>query len=142
MKLPVTIFAFALSTLPACNQAPAQEAVAVTSIENTLPATDLRTWRGYPVFVLVAGKHKVGVDTVARLVESFDKRFSTMSFGPQYITRLPKVYIPKQDSPSIRMDEGFLQSEGQRFGLTAAQVAIILTDFYVLSGSNSIGEES
>lgn len=122
-------------TLAGCEHTPPPKKPDPNAGKHHLATSDPRTWETYPLIVLVATKHHVGIDTVAQLVESFNSRFEGM--GVDYEPQLPsssKVY--EEDTEPIASDAAFIAKQGQPFGLKPSEVADIISDFYLIGGSS------
>ena len=124
-----------LTLLPGCGHEPPPKKLDPNAGKHKLADSDPRTWHTYPLLLLVATKHQVGVDTLAQLVKSFDKRFQGMNVD--YDPQLPTLYNSyEEDAAPISGDVAYFVQEGQRYGLSSSVVAELIADFY-LNGASS-----
>ena len=106
--------------------------------EGTLAPEDPRSWRTYPAIVLIATKYQLQIDTTAHLLDSFERRFNRRTRS-----RLPfRAELPQrpqhfaQYAASMQEDTQYFVEQGRRLGIAPSTVAAVITDFYLLGGSN------
>lgn len=106
--------------------------------KHKLAASDPRSWETYPVVALVAMKHRVGIDTVAQLLRSFEGRFGGDAEGPTFEAQLPTTYTKyyEEDAAPTADDVKYFAAEAAKYGLYPSAVADIISDFYLIGGSN------
>lgn len=108
--------------------------------KHRLSSADVRSWEEYPILLLVATKHHVGVDTVAQLVTAFSSEFNRNGLNivlPAELNRgvdqIPSAYnLYEEDTPSVEEDATFFVKQGNKYNLFPSAAANIITDFYSL----------
>jgi hypothetical protein len=108
--------------------------------KHKLAKQDPRHWQTYPIIVLVATKHSVGIDTARQLIQSFEERFNDLgqhTFLSQLDVMFPVSYkYYEEGTPSMADDAAYFKVQGKRYGLATSVVANIIADFYLIGGSN------
>lgn len=109
--------------------------------KHQLSESDPRQWSTYPTLLLVATKHHIGIDTLAQVIKQFDDRFEGL--GYDFEVQMPSTSNQYQeDTRPIEEDEEFLSAIGQRVKRSPAEVATIISDFYLIGGANRDFPES
>ncbi|MBU6119496.1 hypothetical protein [Hymenobacter siberiensis] len=147
-----TIKAFSLCiALVACGHStasapPNQKSKDPNAGKHQLAKNDPRTWQTYPVVVLVATKYRIGVDTTAQLIRSFEERFNGLgqdTFLSGMETLLPVTYNRYEENTATAVDDSaFFLEQSKRFGLPPSLIASLIIDFYTIGGSNRTYPES
>ncbi|WP_201987704.1 hypothetical protein [Hymenobacter rubidus] len=145
-RILVTIKAFSLCIgLAACGHStastpPNQKPKDLNAGKHQLAKNDPRTWQTYPIIVLVATKYRVGIDTTAQIVQSFEERFNGLGqhgFLSGMETLLPVTYNHhEEDTATVTDDSAYFLEQGKRFGLPPSLIASLIVDFYTIGGSN------
>ncbi|WP_157780903.1 hypothetical protein [Hymenobacter sedentarius] len=108
--------------------------------KHRLAQHDPRGWQTYPIIVLIATKHGIGIDTAGQLVRNFEGRFTGYghnTFQSGVEAMLPTPYNGyEENTSSMNDDSAFFKTQGKQFGLSPALVASIIADFYLIGGSN------
>lgn len=124
-----------------CKQKPPPNKINPNAGKHKIELSDIRRWRTYPVVLLVAAKHHIGPDTVGVLVRSFEKQLHASHIyyhtEPEWQAQLPeRLEGYQEDVGTVSQDVKFFAIQGQKYNLSASAIADIITDFYLIGGSN------
>jgi hypothetical protein len=127
--------------LPSCGHKPPEKTVDLNAGKHKLADRDPRSWASYPVLLLVSTKYHVGIDTAAQIIKQFDARFD--GDGADFEPTIPSVSIEyEEDTHPIAEDKDFFMTQAKRTRLPVTTVASLITEFYLLGGSNREYPES
>lgn len=130
-----------LCVVASCQQQPPPKPADVDAGKHRLADEDPRSWTSYPVLLLVSTKYRVGIDTTAQLLTQFDNRFE--GNGVDFEPTVPiAANLYQEDARPVQEDQAFLATQAQRLHLPTATVAGIISDFYLIGGSNRSFPES